>query len=219
MLELCNDEDLAQISGGLNWEGNPLSENVIDLRTPLVIGTPGDFARYDRGIDAVNAENPYWDSVGPIATQGEIRAYDDMMVALDKLNDDFVCSNLFGDPAFNLDLTRRLDVDTPGEFQRWDKTDSPGGYDGNRGNTNDGFQPTDFNQYADAAPADGGDFASGGDFACGGERRLRRRWRLRRRRRLRRRWRLRGRRRLRRRRGRRGRRLGRLRDGGRVLMG
>ncbi|MBK6691904.1 MAG: hypothetical protein IPG50_06825 [Myxococcales bacterium] len=151
--------DLEVTTGGLNWEGNRLSDNVEDRRTP--IDTTGEFARYDRALDAEIADYGYGLSTD-ITTPGQVRAYDDMMVALDKANDDFVCSNLFG-----ADFPR-YDIDTPGEFQRWDKTDSPGGYDGARNQESEPVAPADFSVWgADASDVlnDGGMELGGGNFA------------------------------------------------------
>ena len=142
--------DLEVTTGGLNWEGNRLSDNVEDRRTP--IDTTGEFARYDRALDAEIADYGYGLSTD-ITTPGQVRAYDDMMVALDKANDDFVCSNLFG-----ADFPR-YDIDTPGEFQRWDKTDSPGGY-----GTPDEDTAPDFKMWG----ADASDALKDGDVAMAG---------------------------------------------------
>ena len=74
MLERCSEEDLAMTSGGLNWEGNRLSDTVEDRRTP--IETTGDFARYDRGLDAYNAVWGQVTPTPPISTPGDFARYD-----------------------------------------------------------------------------------------------------------------------------------------------
>ena len=63
--------DLEVTTGGLNWEGNRLSDNGADRRTP--IDTTGEFARYDRALGAAIAEYGYGLSTD-ITARGQLPA-------------------------------------------------------------------------------------------------------------------------------------------------
>jgi hypothetical protein len=50
-----NEQELALVAGGMDMTNQETSTNVEDVRTPIL--TTGDFARYDRALDATNE---YW---------------------------------------------------------------------------------------------------------------------------------------------------------------